>query len=112
VGWNRVFRKGQGNGAANLTDSPLDALPDAAHMYFVHSYYVIPQDPAVVLATSVYGNIEFCCSLRRANVFGCQFHPERSGPSGLEIYRRWLESCSPIPCTTEKRIPHGAPRNI
>jgi imidazoleglycerol phosphate synthase glutamine amidotransferase subunit HisH len=53
----------------------------------VHSYYVVPEDPGVVVATARYGDVEFCAALRRGNTFACQFHPERSGPAGLEVYR-------------------------
>ncbi len=56
-------------------------------MYFVHSFYVQPTDPAVVLTTTRYGNIEFTSSVRRGNVIAFQFHPERSGPEGMAIYR-------------------------
>jgi glutamine amidotransferase len=112
VGWNRIFFRHGGDGSCKAADSPLGAVPDGAYMYFVHSYHVVPQDPDVVLATAVYGDIEFCCGLRRANVFGCQFHPERSGPQGLEIYRRWLQSCLPTAYPSKERIAHGSTRNI
>ena len=56
-------------------------------MYFVHSYYVVPEDPGVTLTVAQYGNITFCSSLTYHNIFACQFHPERSGPLGLHIYR-------------------------
>ena len=55
-------------------------------MYFVHSFIVQPEDPAVILTTTRYGHIEFCSALRTENIFACQFHPERSGPQGLRIY--------------------------
>jgi glutamine amidotransferase len=55
-------------------------------MYFVHSYYVKPADPSVVLSITRYGHIEFCSSLRKGNVMAFQFHPERSGPQGIQIY--------------------------
>ena len=56
-------------------------------MYFVHSFIVQPEDPAVILTTTRYGHIEFCSGLRTGNTFACQFHPERSGSQGLRIYR-------------------------
>ena len=81
VGWNRIRRSGDWDG------TPLEGLPHGAFMYFVHSLYVRPRDPSVVLATTRYGNVEFCSSLRQRNVFACQFHPERSGPEGLRMYK-------------------------
>ena len=56
-------------------------------MYFVHSFYVKPDDDAVSLALTRYGAQRFCSALRYRNVFACQFHPERSGPQGLQVYR-------------------------
>ena len=57
-------------------------------MYFVHSYRVVPEDSEVILSTSVYGGLRFCSSLRSKNVFGAQYHPERSGQDGLHIYKQ------------------------
>ena len=60
-------------------------------MYFVHSFYVRPADPSVVLAVSKYGDVEFCAAVRRDNVVAFQFHPERSGHAGVAVYRRFAE---------------------
>ena len=61
-------------------------------MYFVHSYYVRPTDAAVVASTSRYGQIDFCSSVRVDNLFGCQWHPERSGTEGLQMYRNFARA--------------------
>jgi glutamine amidotransferase len=95
VGWNRVHGKNDRHSVANSKDenrnpwssSPLQGLRDGEFMYFVHSFYATPEDPEVVLSISRYGDIEFCSSLKYRNIFACQFHPERSGPKGLEIYK-------------------------
>jgi len=89
IGWNRICKPAAGDGAAGdpWAGTFLVGVPEGAYMYFVHSYIVQPQDSGVILSTSRYGHIEFCSSLRLGNVFACQFHPERSGPQGLEIYR-------------------------
>jgi glutamine amidotransferase len=96
IGWNGIFRPGhlQNNGKF-ITDTedpwngtPLHGLREGTYMYFVHSFYAIPENPGVTLSTSKYGNLEFCSSLRYGNVFAFQFHPERSGPDGLRIYER------------------------
>jgi imidazole glycerol-phosphate synthase subunit HisH len=66
-------------------ESPLFAgLEDGASVYFVHSYYCRPEDPAVVAATCRHG-VEFCAALSRDNLFATQFHPEKSGATGLKI---------------------------
>jgi glutamine amidotransferase len=65
---------------------PLTGLNAGEHMYFVHSYYVVPDDPLVVRSVSSYRGTRFCSALGEKRLFGCQFHPERSGPKGLQIY--------------------------
>lgn len=85
VGWNRIF-KPEGD-RIDWSDTPLAGVPEGLFVYFVHSFYIIPEDAGVVLSVSSYGDITFCSSLKRANIFACQFHPERSGTGGLSIYR-------------------------
>jgi glutamine amidotransferase len=91
VGWNCIHPvKGDGlslDGHGSWKDSLLAGLPGGSFMYFVHSFYAKPVDPGVILSTTRYGQIEFCSSIRVQNVFGCQFHPERSGPQGLKVYQ-------------------------
>jgi glutamine amidotransferase len=65
----------------------MDGLEDGEFMYFVHSYYAQPTDSNIVLSTTSYGQNDFCSSFRSGNVFGCQFHPERSGRRGIQIYQ-------------------------
>jgi glutamine amidotransferase len=87
VGWQRIFRPDGRSGLDAWSGSPLRDVPNGAFMYFVHSYCVHPQDPSVVLARTRYGSVEYCAALQRGNIIGFQFHPERSGPEGLKIYR-------------------------
>jgi imidazole glycerol-phosphate synthase subunit HisH len=85
VCWNRLHRvEGRGD---PWEGTPLEELPDGVFMYFVHSFYVKPDDDAVSIALTLYGAQRFCSALRYRNVFACQFHPERSGPHGLQVYR-------------------------
>jgi len=86
VGWNRVWKKSAGR-AENL----LDAIANGDYMYFAHSFVVVPADPEAVVSTTHYGDAEFCSSAARGNVFGCQFHPERSGVCGLKMYARFAQ---------------------
>jgi glutamine amidotransferase len=80
MGWNTV---------AMRKPSPLlDGVPDGSHLYFVHSYYVVPDDPAVVCTTTDYGG-SFASSVARDNIFACQFHPEKSQGVGLRIIRNF-----------------------
>jgi glutamine amidotransferase len=76
MGWNRIEKK---------KDSPfLEGVPDGAFVYFVHSYYVVPEDPSVAATISDYGG-PFVSSIATENLFACQFHPEKSQEIGLRI---------------------------
>ncbi len=59
--------------------------------YFVHSYHVDPEDPSVVLTATDYG-VEFVSAVQKGRVAAVQFHPEKSGPTGLRILRNFLEA--------------------
>lgn len=84
VGWARIA---PARSAPSWSEWPLRGIDAGEYMYFVHSYHAVPAEAGVVFSTSRYGDIEFCSSLKRGNVFACQFHPERSGPKGLQVYR-------------------------
>ena len=91
VGWNRVHRP-DGN-SARWDNTPLAGQIDGVYQYFVHSFYARPADSTVVCATTTYGDVTYCSSLQRRNIFACQFHPERSGKDGLAIYaemKNWI----------------------
>jgi glutamine amidotransferase len=84
VGWNRIHRPPAADDP--WAHTPLEGTAEGQYMYFVHSYYAKPLNPEVVLATSRYGDVEFCSALRLGNVYAFQFHPERSAAGGLAIY--------------------------
>ncbi len=88
VGWNAITPVQVGQ---VWDDTPLEGVSSGTEFYFVHSYYVIPTDPNVWLSVSRYGNITYCSTLRRENVFACQYHPERSGPMGLKMYHNFAK---------------------
>jgi glutamine amidotransferase len=76
MGWNEL---------ASMRDSPLfNGLDAHARFYFVHSYHMVCADPADVLATARYG-IEFTAMVQRGNVWGAQFHPEKSHRFGMTL---------------------------
>jgi imidazole glycerol-phosphate synthase subunit HisH len=94
IEWNNIYRNPGHQAPARATangdpwkNSPLEGLANGEFMYFVHSYHAQPASPEVALSLSEYGHIQFCSSLRRGNIFAFQFHPERSGPHGLRIYK-------------------------
>ncbi len=82
IGWNQIrLHVGQ---ASSLPAPHLAGLPDGSWFYFVHSYYVVPDDPSLIATTTDYG-YEFCSAIWRDNVFACQYHPEKSQDVGLQV---------------------------
>ncbi len=65
-------------------------IPEHSYVYFVHSYYLKAEDEDIVTATADYG-VKIHASVERGNVFGCQFHPEKSGEIGLQILKNFVE---------------------
>ncbi len=80
MGWNQVsFRR----------DIPIASnIPQDSYMYFVHSYYVCPDDPSVIAGVTEYGR-EFTSMIWKDNVFATQFHPEKSQANGLTLLRNF-----------------------
>ena len=68
----------------------LQGLADRAHCYFVHSYYVVPEDPKIVATETDYHE-PFCSMIWRDNVYATQFHPEKSQSNGLRILKNFAE---------------------
>jgi len=66
----------------------LSGLPDDSFCYFVHSYYVVPQDEQVIATRTEYDR-PFCSMIWRNNLFATQFHPEKSQAAGLQILRNF-----------------------
>ena len=87
MGWNQVEIQ---------KDNPLlDGIPDKSAFYFVHSYYVDPVDPEVIVGVTDYG-VRFSSFVGRDKIFGIQFHPEKSSALGLKIldnFGRLVEQC-------------------
>jgi glutamine amidotransferase len=82
MGWNQLqFR----------APSPLvTGLEDGVYCYFVHSYYVVPDDPSLIAAETDYPT-PFCSMIRRDNLFATQFHPEKSQRHGLRMLKNFAE---------------------
>jgi glutamine amidotransferase len=81
IGWNQVYARGASKFLAGVRDG--------AYAYFVHSYYCEPDDGRVVAAHTEYG-IEYAAAVEQANVWGAQFHPEKSGAVGLRMLQNFL----------------------
>lgn len=83
IGWNRIRRPA----LRSWEETPLSETADGEYMYFLHSYYVIPEKTGVQLCVTEYEGIEYCSGVASGNVFGLQFHPEKSATKGMDIYR-------------------------
>lgn len=86
MGWNHIHKR---------KPTPfLENIPDGAYVYFVHSYYVVPEDAGAIATTTEYGG-EFVSSIATDHLFASQFHPEKSQEIGLRIlanFGRFVES--------------------
>jgi glutamine amidotransferase len=71
------------------TNTPLAELENDSDFYFVHSFYVDPEDKSVVLTNTIYGEITYSSSVLKNNIFACQFHPEKSGEVGFALFKTW-----------------------
>jgi glutamine amidotransferase len=88
VGWSDL----QIECDSNQSMSPLRELPAAASVYFVHSYHFVTDYSEHLLATYSYGGHRLAAAVRKDNILGLQFHPEKSGNAGLTILRSFLEA--------------------
>jgi imidazole glycerol-phosphate synthase subunit HisH len=70
----------------------LNGVEAGAQMYFVHSYFVDTPQHEAAIAEVTYQGFSYCCAVSTGNIFGCQFHPEKSSASGLQIYRNLARS--------------------
>lgn len=78
MGWNRLSVAESGH------------LEKGAYMYFVHSYYPRPVDQSIISSRARHG-IEFASSVEKDNIFAMQFHPEKSGSTGISIIKSWMD---------------------
>jgi glutamine amidotransferase len=88
IGWNVV----RFHHATRLTS----ALPETAAFYHVHSFVAHPADPDDVVGTAAYGE-RFASAVARENVFGVQFHPEKSSRAGLRLLASFSAACERVP---------------
>jgi len=86
MGWNELDVE---------REHPLVEGVDGEHAYFVHSYYAVPDDDGAVVATTEYGE-DFASIVadESGTTFGTQFHPEKSGETGLAILRNFVDMCA------------------
>ncbi|NOZ60717.1 MAG: imidazole glycerol phosphate synthase subunit HisH [Calditrichaeota bacterium] len=84
IGWNNVkFAR---------ESSLFKNIPDGSFFYFLHGFYLRPEDGEITSANSDYGVI-YPAAVEKGNVFAVQFHPEKSGEHGLQLLKNWVEIC-------------------
>jgi glutamine amidotransferase len=87
IGWNNLVLP---QGFENWDGSLLQEVSPGDSVYFVHSFMALPNDPKHRIANCLYGEVSVSATIRRDNIYGCQFHPEKSGEIGLKILHRFL----------------------
>lgn len=86
MGWNKIFISKENKTAKEMYKN----INDGDYVYFVHSYFCEPSDKSRIATTTNY-SIDFCSSIAKDNVWGCQFHPEKSSEIGLKILKNFVE---------------------
>tara|TARA_B100000242_G_C42937436_1_gene434744 strand:+ start:229 stop:864 length:636 start_codon:yes stop_codon:yes gene_type:complete len=86
VSWNEINSKN-----VNWDKTILENIDEGSDMYFVHSFVAQPKDTNQILSLTEYSNHHFCSSVKKDNIYGCQFHPEKSGASGLQIINNFIK---------------------
>jgi glutamine amidotransferase len=87
VSWNEIYSTKSWHGTV------LEDIDQHEDMYFVHSFTAQPDDSNHILSHALYSGEEFCATVRQDNIYGCQFHPEKSGKMGLKIIDNFLNIC-------------------
>ncbi len=81
IGWNqvRILRRVE----------EFKGIPDGEFFYFLHSFYVVPEDEEIVISRTEY-YVEYVSGIKRGNLTAVQFHPEKSGKAGLKFLKNWI----------------------
>jgi imidazole glycerol-phosphate synthase subunit HisH len=87
IGWNKIEISSD-NYCGQISYSAVEN----EFMYFIHSYYVEPEDSQDILTYSNYGGLRYCSSILRDNISAFQFHPEKSGEAGIRIYAQFKKT--------------------
>ncbi len=85
IGWNNLR-------IVNTGSNLLKGIPQDSWVYFVHSYHIEPQDDKIIVAVTEYGS-KLPVVIERSNLFGTQFHPEKSGKIGAQIMKNFVNIC-------------------
>jgi len=89
VSWNEILEPTY----LAWNNTIMEGLNSSSNMYFVHTYAAQPDNQEYVLSTTEYSNYKFCSSVKKENIYGCQFHPEKSATDGLLIMKNFVKIC-------------------
>ena len=84
IGWNNIHKI---KNSSILTNVDYDK-----ELFFVHSFYVVPEKRNDILLSTTYNGFEYCAAINKGNLYGFQFHPEKSGETGLNLLRNFLNN--------------------
>ena len=87
IGWNNLSLS---KSFENWDGGLLQEVDPGEAVYFVHSFMAVPNNPDHRIADCLYGRVSVSATIGRENIYGCQFHPEKSGEVGLKVLRRFL----------------------
>ena len=92
IGWNEIYgdKSKIKNQKSKWENTILDSIKENCDVYFVHSYLLQPNKKENILSLTKYGKYEFCSAIKKNNIYGCQFHPEKSGLAGLKILENFV----------------------
>lgn len=88
ISWNEISTKN-----INWENTILDNIEEYTDMYFVHSFVAFPRNEENILSMTEYSDYKFCSAVKKNNIYGCQFHPEKSGEKGLKIMQNFVNLC-------------------
>jgi glutamine amidotransferase len=86
VSWNSIEMQ-----ELNWVGTIFEGINNKDDFYFVHSYICKPNNQDIILSKTEYGGINFCSSIQQENIYGCQFHPEKSATIGLKIIKNFIK---------------------
>tara|TARA_B100001248_G_C27397970_1_gene467171 strand:+ start:632 stop:1270 length:639 start_codon:yes stop_codon:yes gene_type:complete len=86
TGWSKIEKDKQ-----NWDETFFKDIKNQSYMYFVHSFYAEPKEAKIILSKSFFGEKTFCSSINYENIFATQFHPEKSGSEGIQIYKNFMK---------------------
>lgn len=92
VSWNELTVKNH----SKWSNTILDGVRENTSMYFVHSFHAQPENSDAVLSATVFSNAEFCSTVKMNNVYGCQYHPEKSAQEGLKVISNFNNICKAV----------------